>query len=396
MQCGKTTLLILVASLPGLMPVLYSAATAFAEVRPSEPPAFPATPQQQAAAFLRKELPGLIESVLRDFPEDAYLTLVAFKFYQQCKNPRKAMAFLEEGLKHHPKHFDLNKMAAKAAFNNGDYEKAIRFGRQALTINVKNPTVHEDLAEAMLFSGQYPQAVEVLDSKVALLGDSERSCRLLGKGYSFLKNYQKAIDYYEKADQMGSGLTIADYSNMSKLYMRLKQPEKAKAYMKRHSEMTAVKKTRELKDATKKKDRVILDSSDSEVYVFSRVLARLCTRGRTLYLNQQKPEEAETIFSNAEDIFNQSVSIAPDTADIYREFANMYVTTGKNLNKALPLAQKSVALEGSVENFSTLGRAYYKNSDLEKALWAFEQALKQEPQNKAIRQAYNSIMEMRY
>jgi tetratricopeptide (TPR) repeat protein len=127
--------------------------------------------------------------------------------------------------------------------------------------------------------------------------------------------------------------------------------------------------------------------------VFSKALVRLCYRGSTLYLDNQQPERGETLFKNSEDIFNESTTIAPNTADIYREFAYLYLTTGKNLDKALPLAQECVVLEPSAENFSVLGRAYYKNTQPEKALWALEQALKLEPQNKAIRQVYGSIKE---
>jgi len=303
------------------------------------------------------------------------------------------MALLEEGLKYNPNNFNLNNLAAEVAFTNGDYEKAISFGQKTLAINPKNPVVHEDLADAMLYSGHYRQAVEVLDKKIALFGGSERTYRLLGRGYSFLKNDEKAIEYYEKADQINPGSTIADCSTMSKLYMRLKQPEKAKAYMKLHSELTAQKKSRDLEDARNQKDRIVLDSADSEVLVFSKALTRLCIRGRLLYRNKYQPEKGEKLFTRSEDIFTESISIAPETPDIYREFADMYVTTGKKLSEALPLAQKALELEASAENYFVLGRAFYRNLDTERSLWALEKALKLEPQNKAIRKAYGSIME---
>lgn len=395
MQYNKTTLLVFLASISGFMTEICWSTTALAQAHPAEPAPFHTTTQEQVAAFLRNKVPVLIEEVLSDFPEDAYLILVEIKFYQQCKNPLKVMALLEEGLKYHPENFNLNNMAAKVAFTNGDYEKAILFGQKALAVNAKNPILHEDLADAMLFSGQYQQAVDVLDKKIAVFGGSERSYRLLGKGHSFLKDYEKARDYYEKADQINPGSTIADYSILSKIYMRLKQPEKAKEYMKLHSELTAHKKMQDLEDAKNKKDRVVLDSSDSEVLVFSKALARLCIRGRMLYLDKQKPEEAEKLFSNSEDIFNQSIGIAADTADLYREFANLYLSTGKNLPQALTLAQKGVTLEGSAENYYALGQAYSKNSDPQKAMSAFQRALEQEPRNMAIRRAYNSLKEKR-
>jgi tetratricopeptide (TPR) repeat protein len=393
MRCGKTIHVVLLASLSALVPVLSSAATAVEETSPGEPSPYHATAQQQAAAFLRKEVSELIEPVLSDFPEDAYLTLVAVKLNQQCKHPRRVMALLQEGLNYNPANFNLNNTAAKVAFTNGDYEKAVLYGQKALAINPKNPTVHEDLAHAMLFSGQYQEAVEVLEKKITLFSGSERTYRLLGKSHMLLKHYEQAKDYYEKAIESNPSSTIADCSTMSKLYMQLKQPEKAKEYMKLHSELTAQKKIRDLEDAGNQKDRIVLDSTDSEVLVFSKALARLCIRGRLLYRNKYQPEKGEKLFTRSEDIFTESISIAPDAADIYREFADMYVTTGKKLSEALPLAQKALELEASAENYFVLGRAFYRQLDTGRALWALEQALKLEPQNQAIRQAYSSIME---
>ncbi|MBC8392102.1 MAG: hypothetical protein H8E17_05995 [Deltaproteobacteria bacterium] len=375
--------------------------TAFASDQSTESLPFPVTPRREVTAFLRKEVSDLIESVLKDFPEDVYLTRISAKFYFECKEPLKSMVLLEEGLRYHPENFDLNNMAAKIAFQNGDYEKAIRFGQKTLMTHAKNPNTYEDLAEAMLFSGHYLQAVECLDKKIALLGGSERSYWLLGKGHMFLMNYEKAKEYYEKAKeyygkahQKNPSSLIVYYSNMAKVYMRLKQPEKAKEYMKRHSEMVAVKKIQELENAKSKTDQVILDSSKNEVLIFSKGLVRLCNRGRTLYLDKQQPEKAETLFKNSEDIFKKSITIAPQTPDIYREFADLYLATEKKLSEALSLAQKASVLEASAENYFVLGRAYYKNSDLKSALWALEQALKREPNNSAIRNTYHAIVEM--
>ncbi|MHC4233128.1 MAG: tetratricopeptide repeat protein [Planctomycetota bacterium] len=393
MCCDKNTLIVLPALTAAPFLALFGALPCFAASEPAEPSRFDATAQEQVSAFLQKQVSDLIEPVLTDFPEDLFLTRVAVKFYQQSKNPRTVMATLQKGLEHHPQDFGLNNTAAEVAFNNGDYENAIRFGQKALAINPQNPAVHEDLAEAMLFSGHYQQAVACLDTKIALLGGSERSDWLLGKGHMFLKNYDTAKDCYERAYQNNPGSAIIYYSNMAKLYMRLKQPDKAKEYMKRHREITAQIKSRDLEEAKNKADRVILDSTDSEVLVFSRALARLCIRGRTLYRDTQQPDRAQTLFSRSEDIFTEAITIAPEAGALYREYADMYLTTGKKLSEALPLAQQAVGLEASAENYFVLGRAYYRNLDTEKALRALEQGLKLEPTNRAMRQAYGAIME---
>ena len=227
--------------------------------------------------------------------------------------------------------------------------------------------------------------------------------------YGLVASYAHLSSYYENLNSktalsyaskmydvaMNQKSTQDQLEALQKL-IALGNPEKAKEYMKLHDEMTAIKKTRGLEDAEKQKDRVIFDTSDSDVLVFSKILVRLCVRGRALYLDNQQLDKAETLFKNSEDIFHESITIAPETADMYRECAEMYVTTGKNLSEALSLAQKALELEASAENYFVLGQAYYKNSDLQSALWALEQALKREPQNRAIRKTYNAIMEMTY
>ena len=374
-----------------LISILYSRITHTTDERPAGAWPVDNVAQQEAVGYMKTEIQELTAQLLREFPEDSYLMIIAAKFYKQCDDPHKVMAIMENGLKYNPENIELNKIASQVAFGTGQYEKAVFFGKKILAIDSKYPEIYENLADALIFSGEYLEAVEMIEKRIETFGDSARSYWLLGKGHLLLMNYEKAKECYEKAFKKDPYLKRTHATNMAKIHMKLKQPEEAKKYMKIHREIIAERKIKDVEDAKSKKYRIVMQSSGSELLAFSENLAELCVTGRKLYNDQKKLKEAQQVFDGSCSIFKKAIAIDPDNADMHREFATIYIATGIKLSKAERLAKKAVALEGSALNYYVLGHAYYKNSDKDKALLAFKKAFELDPDNMRYKQAYDSM-----
>ena len=93
---------------------------------------------------------------------------------------------------------------------------------------------------------------------------------------------------------------------------------------------------------------------------------------------KEKQADAQRLFDNAQLIFNRSIENLPDNADVHREFAYMYLTTGQKLVYALKLAEKAAKLNQEAMNYHILGYLYEENKDMASAVYAFEKAFKLE------------------
>jgi tetratricopeptide (TPR) repeat protein len=380
-----------IAVLAPILMIGWATITVFAQTGSSAPPPFDVTKQQQAAKYMRTEIQTVADRLLKDFPEDVSLTNPITQFYQESKSPRRVMDILRQALKYNPENYNLVTKAARVASKNGMYDESFMYWKKAIQIQPSKVQIQINLADVLMSLGRYQEAVGEIESKIVAAGASARDYWLLGQCYMQLRDYEKAKDYYQRAHQNGPEQYENYHYDMSKVYMRLKQPEKAK----KHMEIARKKKIEIRRDAHDKaknaEDAVVDDSAGSELFVFSKSLANLCVRGVKLYNDETKIQNARQLFDNAHRIFEKAITITQDNADIYREFAYMYLMTGTYLDKALPLAEKAVELKQQAQNYYVLSHLYYQNSQPDNALAAIKKAMELEPRNIRYKQFYNNI-----
>ena len=180
MRRNKTVITVFVLLIPAL--ILYLIISIATKKRPAAPEKIDAA-NQTALAYMKAEMRDLTDRLLGDFPGDVNLIIAASKFYKQCNNPDRVMMLIENGLKYNPQSFELCKIASQVAFGTGQYDQAVTFGKKALANNPKDPEMYEDVADALIFSGESRQAVDLIKEKHRAFGGSARSYRLLGKGH---------------------------------------------------------------------------------------------------------------------------------------------------------------------------------------------------------------------
>ena len=106
---------------------------------------------------------------------------------------------------------------------------------------------------------------------------------------------------------------------------------------------------------------------------------------------QPNMKAAQQLLEDACSIFEKTTAMAPDSVDLYREFAMLHIKTKTEPAKAQKLAQKAVALEESAMSYYVLGLAYAGNSKPKKAVTAYQRALERDPDNMAVKRAYDSL-----
>ncbi|MEJ2703950.1 MAG: tetratricopeptide repeat protein [Sedimentisphaerales bacterium] len=96
-------------------------------------------------------------------------------------------------------------------------------------------------------------------------------------------------------------------------------------------------------------------------------------------------------FADAERAFRKVIELAPESSNGYRELAQLYLTTGRNLPQARKLAEKAVALEPVAVNYFVLSWACDVSGDSENGLKAIEHAIQLEPDNTKYKNVYEHI-----
>ncbi|MBC8392100.1 MAG: tetratricopeptide repeat protein [Deltaproteobacteria bacterium] len=390
MKRNKTTIIVFLASIPGLIAVLCWGVTAFPEDQPAEPALFHATPQQQAAAYLKEQVSDISEQLLKDFPKDIYFVQTSVSFHRLCKNYYKAIGVLEQASKDLPNNFWVHNIAAEVYFNNGEYEKALAHSRKALDISPKTLSVQDNVADSLFHLGRYSEAVELLEEKIKTSPHSARSYWLLGQTYVQQEQLEEAKEYYQKALELNPGHPEGNYW-LAKVCMRLKQPDEAKEYMLAHKAIKAEEEKRRHAWAESRGAYLGKDTSNTEIIAFPIALAGLSVRGNKLYQTQKNINASKRLLDKAEAAFEKTIEINPQQHTVYQQFAFFYLNAEHKPKKAREYAEKALALNEAAESYFILGLSYEKTAKNKDALTAFEKAMKLEPETQKYRVKYNEL-----
>lgn len=334
---------------------------------------------QQAIDYLRIKTSETIEQLTNDFPGNINISLLSARFHFKNKDCPAAKLHLEESLKNHPAHPLLLTSLGKVAFANAEYSTAVKHWEKVLEISVYNSNLYNQLLTALIFLGKYNDVIEH-GNRVNPSQHSERSYYLVGQAYLLQGNYAKAKEYYEKVLEINPKHPEANHG-LVKVYMRLKQPDKADHHLKIYKEFKA-DWLRDWNKISKRTNPIIRDiTTPDELKEFPEIFAKLCIEGGKLYKKKKDSDKALKLLNKGENTFSHAIKLAPEAPDIYREFASFYLGMNQKPAEAKELAKRAVALEGSAKNYHILCKVLYRNLDLPNALKALEKALELEPDN---------------
>jgi tetratricopeptide (TPR) repeat protein len=266
-------------------------AGASAQTEPTEDPQLKA---------LRIKEQQLAQRLLRDFPESENSLVLLGDFYQHRGRTDQALEFWQQALNKNARRADVYDRMAGVAYATDDYETSTRLWRTALQMNPSLPNLHYNLAQSLMQLGQYRKAQQLLEKEIHSRGDNAANSLLLGAVHLELRQYQDAERCYQKMLELDPNSPHACYG-LYQVYSRLKDREKAAAYLKRFQQGKSQWRK------TKKKTVVRnLSQADSEVNFYARCLARLCTDARKLY-------QARGDHKTTEWLLTQSIELDPNS-----------------------------------------------------------------------------------
>jgi len=393
---------------------------------------------------LRSKEQQLAQRLLRDFPESENPLVFLGDFYQNHGQTDQALKVWQQALNKNAERADVYDRMANVAFATDDYETSTRLWRTALKINPSLPNLHNNLARSLMQLGQYEEAQQLLEKEILLSGDSAPGSLLLGAVHLELRQYEDAERFYQKMLELDPNSPHA-YYGLYQVYSRLKDREKAAAYLKQFQQgKSQWRKT--------KKETVVrnLSQADSEVNFYSRCLAKLCADACKLYQARGDHQTTEWLlkraieldpnsvahryalmtfhadagrvqealdvcrgikrmdpnnlscqlnlgllaarlgqFEQAEKALRKAIDMAPTQAAGYRELAQLYLRAKTRQVEARDLAAQAVKIEPAANHYFLLGWACDVTGDRARAIEALQHALALDPQN----QAYQEVLQ---
>ncbi|UCG57787.1 MAG: tetratricopeptide repeat protein, partial [Phycisphaerales bacterium] len=398
-------------------------------------------PPERQAAELTLEHIRLAEELRKNLAADEDTMVFMGNFFRRLGNSTEAMKLWQEALKVNPGRFDIYNNMGRVTFEKGQFEDAIQIWQRALKMEPKAKGVRLGIAQALIAIGRKDEAVEYLREELQNWPDSSLTHFLLGQGYLQRKEYAKAKEHYLKRIEYDPEHPNA-YYGLFIACSKLKQSEEAEKYMnifkKLKSDSKYVQKHRdgriddlgatkndvsntyaeaariyaERKDLAKAEEclKRAVQLSPADVNFLKRLASfyqmnsrlpealNVCQR-----ISQVEPKDIESRllsaflshqlgqFQPAEKALKEIISILPDDSRGYRELALLYLTTDRNPEQAKSLAEKSVQLEKSGENYFMLAWACDVNGDKTGAVGAIENAVKLDPENANYKRAYERI-----
>ena len=395
---------------------------------------------------LRTQEQQLAQQLLSDFPESENPLVLLGDFYENRGQTDQAWKVWQQVLKKNARRVDVYDRMAKVAFATDDYETSIRLWRTALQMNPSLPNLHNNLARSLMQLGQYQEAQQLLEKEIHPRGDNVARSLLLGAVHLELRQYEDAEQSYKKVLELDPNSPHACYG-LYQVYSRLKDREKAAAYLKQFQQGKSQWRK------TKKKTVVRnLSQADSEVNFYARCLARLCADARKLYMAKGDRQTTEWLltqaveldpnsiahraalmsfyedagrvqealdvcrvikrldpnniscqlnmgllsarlgqFAQAEKALRTAIDMAPTQADGYRELAQLYLRAKTKQVEARDLADQAVKLQPLADHYFLMGWACDVTGDRTRALEALQRAVALDPQNQTYQQVLQRI-----
>ena len=264
------------------------------------------TLEQKAAAYLGQEESNLIEWLTSELANTEFALSGLISIYERQGKSVKALELFKKLIERNPNNPNPYYRMGQIAQRKEDYNEAIRYWRKVLELNPNLPKVHIDIGNALISLGENAEAVKEIEEgiKASPGGQlSQNGYSLLGQAYLKLEEYEKARLDFEKSIEINPNNEIAAKSNygLARLYAKLKQRDKAADYMglyQRYIDNIKIK--------------ALSDKRHFSIFSISRTLALLYADTYKFCLRKGDKEKAEESFKNAEQIFENIISIAPD------------------------------------------------------------------------------------
>lgn len=234
----------------------------------------------------------------------------------------------------------------------GNLEAAIRVYQIATALDPEVLSLYHNLGGLYMQTGQLAEAISAFQRLIQLDDTDAEAYLHLGWLHARQRKFTDAQTYLQAAIQRDKNLTPA-YYGLAEVYAQQHLPAEA---IKVYQQLTSI------------------HPNEAQAWV----------RQGVLHLKQQQTSEAMLAFM-------QAIAVDENSADAHNNLAWVYAMQGKQLKRAIELAERAVALDENASRLDTLAYAYYRYGTYAKAEQAILRAIELEPNNTAYKDRLNEI-----
>lgn len=415
---------------------------------PAEPSFPPATPDvigldaeiPQTVGGLKDEALFVCRQLVDDLPDRpealAVMALTYMRLGQTEDSTQAWQRCLAIAPRFSPAYLGLGEIAVDRA----DYTAAERYLSRAVELNPDLSAAYNRLVEAILHQGRPEDALSVALEYVRRSPDLAESHYWLGQTYIDLRRYPEAKQSHETAIKLNPRLT-ASYFSLAKALTALGEREKAAEHRRRFAELKEQDmaddrgRNRQYRDLPAEQELLAgVHRSAGDIRLLAgdprkaeahwlrgaavarhvpcyEALAALYERQGRLTMAIEVLKELHEIaprhagywsqagglearrqqFDAAEASYRQAIECDPEHAEAHLGLVQIFLSSGREMPDAVDLAERAVRLAPSAHAYLLLSAARGVRGDHAGALAAIETALKMEPENAELRQAYEHL-----
>ena len=415
---------------PGLPPIVWN-----------DDPLLPAVALGATPHEMADEAQQVLDRLLTKFPDVAAAHGVAGHIYSLFGRSDEAIGAWQRSLELDPNFAQGYRYLGSQRMEDGDFAEAARLLREGYDLEPRFPGIANQLADALLHSGQMEPAKQVLkESQLAgtstpgfhfLLGQVALQMREFAESHRELslaveEDPSDANAIYSLATaclRLGNRIEAADWM---KKFKSLKEAETAEGVvaMRAREDARRVRSYlattyREAGNLYGRQQQFTAAEShwlyaaawapgDIEVritlgryYQEQRELVKLAKVQQQLteidpsnpayFLELGRVLRDAGRFDSSEAALLRCCELAPQRPEGYRALALLYVNSPDKHRAAIEFAQRAVELEASARNYFVLAVAYQTSGELPAAIDAARRATQLEPQHAGYRDAYESL-----
>ncbi|MBN3038157.1 MAG: tetratricopeptide repeat protein [Candidatus Omnitrophica bacterium] len=156
--------------------------------------------------------------------------------YIKVDRDEEAVALLEKAIKLNPQYAKAYNTLAIAYFDLGRYEDAVKAGKKAIALSPALTEAHNNVGLAYQAWGKNEEAIPYLEKAIRLRPDDAGAYNNLGSAYGGAGRDDKAIEAFKKAIELKPDYAGA-YNNLSLTYFKLKKYPLAVQYCDKAKEL---------------------------------------------------------------------------------------------------------------------------------------------------------------
>jgi tetratricopeptide (TPR) repeat protein len=406
--------------------------------RPQFPPPSESTPGSATVAALRDEAFDVAERVAKALPDSPRALCLLGSVHHRYSAESVAIDLWRRCLDLDPRFAEAHHSLGLLANSAGDFAVAEEHLQAALRINPTWAEVPLPLAQALLGQNKLRETVALLEPFVQANPASAQGWCRLGQAYHQSGDYENARRCHLAAVEADPQLADARHGAALALE-KLGQAEQARRHfeelrkLRGEEQRTARVAQKSLTDEGRVRETAVamclaaarvwlLHGQAQEAERLWRRAAELGPRDREsrhslcmFYAQQQRwaealpfhkelcdlaPDDPQQWLSlgvlygkidqpnEAESALRRAIAIAPDLADCHAALAEVQMLPGRDVQEAVSLAAKAVALAPTARHHYVLSAARWNSGDAAGARSALEEAMRLDPGEREYREAY--------